>query len=322
MKVIQSPWIKLREDLNREDYDQINELQYRCTTFDSVALKLELDYKLSAAEQSSRQPNMKEINEFMYFDDKQLIGYIGICGFGGIGHPIEITGMVDPDYRRQGVFTSLHELVLAECRRRKTDSILLLCDKASEAGQGFLKTTGAVYKNSEYEMYLNENYQDPEESLFCGVSLQKAKNSDAYEVMRQNAIYFGDPIPVKEDDKDGQEEDYLKQESNSEEAILPEEEEKRGMTIYLAKQGDVTIGKVHLENNSEVRGIYGLGVLPEFRGNGLGRALLLRAVEQLRQEHKGKIMLQVATKNATALNLYLSCGFYETSTMDYYELKP
>ena len=35
-----------------------------------------------------------------------------------------------------------------------------------------------------------------------------------------------------------------------------------------------------------------------------------------------KIMLQVETQNAKALNLYKSCGFEETSTIDYYQLKP
>ena len=31
-------------------------------------------------------------------------------------------------------------------------------------------------------------------------------------------------------------------------------------------------------------------------------------------------MLQVATKNKSALNIYKSCGFEETSTMDYYKM--
>ncbi|MNJ04698.1 hypothetical protein D3C73_1655750 [compost metagenome] len=45
------------------------------------------------------------------------------------------------------------------------------------------------------------------------------------------------------------------------------------------------------------------------------------AVEKLIEANASSIMLQVATENANALHLYKSCGFIETSTMDYYELK-
>jgi ribosomal protein S18 acetylase RimI-like enzyme len=52
----------------------------------------------------------------------------------------------------------------------------------------------------------------------------------------------------------------------------------------------------------------------------LGRALLLEAIEKLKDANADKIMLQVEAKNAKALSLYKSCGFQETSVMDYYEL--
>ena len=102
---------------------------------------------------------------------------------------------------------------------------------------------------------------------------------------------------------------------------MPEEEEKRGMTIYLAELDQQVIGKVHLQLTADLGAIYGLGVLPEFRGKGYGRAILLMAIERLQEASAGEIMLQVEAENANALNLYKSCGFKETSTMDYYELK-
>lgn len=323
MKTIKAPWIKLAEYLNQEDYDLIGGLQKRCMEADKITLKLELDYKLAVASDSSKSAGVREINEFLYFDGDLLIGYIGICGFGGAGNPLEITGMVDPDYRKQGVFSQLHHLILAECSKRKAERVLLLCDKASPSGQSFIRKTGAIYKNSEYEMFLREDQPEPKEELFCGITLQKATNSDAYEVARQNSIYFGDLLPVTENSQTGDNNRISGEESlASEDILLPEEEEKRGMTIYLAKKDGVTIGKAHLETGSEVSGIYGLGVLPEYRGKGYGRALLLRSVEQMKKCGSRNIMLQVATKNEKALNLYLSCGFVGTSTMDYFDLIP
>ncbi|MBW8380902.1 MAG: GNAT family N-acetyltransferase [Youngiibacter sp.] len=297
--------IKLKSSLNHEDYVLIHALEQECIRQEQIALKLELDYKLEDAAQRSYESSTSDINEFMYFNGKQLVGYIGIMSFGG--RSLEMTGMVHPDYRQLGVFSKLHELVLAECKRRNTDSLLLLCDNKSTPGRKFLAKIGAAYRYSEYEMYLTEPSEISRE-LFQGVSLRKTANADAREVARQNAIYF----EVRRD-RESEEADY-------EHTILPEEEEKRGMTIYIAEKDGQIIGKVHLQLIHCIGGIYGLGILPEYRGRGLGRALLLEAIEKLKDANADKIMLQVEAKNAKALGLYKSCGFRETSVMDYYEL--
>lgn len=313
MAITETPWIKMAEHLNREDYERISALQTECVHADNISLKLELDYKLGIAEETNKRAGIKDINEFMYYAGDQLIGYIGICDFGG-GETLEITGMVHPDYRRQGVSTKLWELVLKECERRRPGSILILCDRKSFFGQSFIKKTGAIYEHSEYEMYLRHDYQEPEEKLLCGIALRKATNPDAHEIARMNDIFFAD----ERDTSDTQKERAI----TEEDIPLPEEEEKRGMTIYMAYKNDQLIGKVNLETSTETGGIYGLGILPEYRGKGFGRALLLLAVKKLKDENKKDIMLQVLTQNARALRLYQSAGFEETSIMDYYERKP
>ncbi|OAH63747.1 hypothetical protein AYJ66_17305 [Dietzia cinnamea] len=111
------------------------------------------------------------------------------------------------------------------------------------------------------------------------------------------------------------------EEIKSEDMILPEEEEKRGMTSYLVEKDGQIIGKVNLQLTSKLGAIFGLGVLPEHRRKGYGRALLLLAIEKLKEANAKEIMLQVAAENSNALKLYQSCGFEETSTMDYFELK-
>ena len=303
MKIIERPWIKLKETIDLEDYELINGLQGLCIREGQTALKLELGYKLGVSADNGRATSMQQLNEFMYFDGQLLIGYIGISSFGATGSPLEANGMVHPDYRRRGVFKKLSELVVAEWKQRRSGDMLLLSDRESHSGQAFIKGTGAQYKFSEYEMYYNNENLGPLPKQLCGIALRKAANTDAHEIAHQNAIYFG-----KEDG-------VLKS------MILPEEEEKRGMTIYLAEKDQQIIGKVNLHLTSRVGGIYGLGVLPLHRGKGFGRAILHMAVEKLKEANAGEVMLQVATDNSNALNLYKSCGFVETSTMDYYELK-
>jgi ribosomal protein S18 acetylase RimI-like enzyme len=299
VKKIHKPWIKLMENIDDEDYKIINELQELCLQTDQTALKLELDYKLGVSIDSSN--GVKEINEFLYFDGEVLIGYIGICSFGG---PWEVNGMVHPEYRRQGVFTKLYELVMAEWKRRDSGSMLLLSDRNSESGQKFIAGVGGEYKHSEYEMFLKKDAPVTTPDQLAGIVFRKATNADAREITRQNAIYFNDEEEISEDDM-----------------ILPEVEEKRGMTSYLVEKEGHIIGKVNLQLTSKLGAIFGLGVLPEHRRKGYGRSLLLLAIEKLKEAKSKEIMLQVAAENSNALNLYKSCGFEETSTMDYFELK-
>lgn len=308
MTQITKPAIKLMEYIGDAEYAAINELAAICSKYDGTALKLELDYKLALAKEKERTAGLADINELMYFDGEKLIGYIGIGCFGGSGSMPEINGMVHPDYRGQGVFTTMHQWTVLELRRRGKKTALLLCDGAKQAGKQFIQALGAKHEHSEYEMYVRH---EGEKKAVPPITLRKASNSDAKEIARQNAIYFGDEHSVSKDGEDAAPQRGM---------MMPEEEEKRGMTMYLAYADGEIAGKVHAQISGGIGGIYGLGVLPEFRGRGLGRAILVAGVEKLKEMGAIEIMLQVVTENANALHLYESCGFEVTSIMEYYEL--
>jgi len=210
--------------------------------------------------------------------------------------------MVYPDYRRLGIFKTLFDFVLEEWKKRKDKRLLLLCDRNSLPGQAFIQSLQSInYDHSEYEMFLRRS---PRKYVTQkGITLRKATNADAGEIAHQNTLYFG-----------GKEEENI---------LLPEEKASEGLFIYMAELDKAIVGKVHLEISSDgIGGIYGLGVLPEYRRKGYGREILSLAIEKLREEYKAKdIMLQVDVKNDKALDLYRSCGFEVTSVMDYYEFK-
>lgn len=288
-------FIKLKTNLSKNDVADIRELEERCHNFFPVTLKLELDYKTADLLETS-EPLM-ENNEFMYYDDSRLIGYLGIGSFGG--STPELNGMVDPEYRKKGIFKELMRLAADECRRRGMDNMLLLSDRKSASGQAFIKSMNTTFHHTEFEMYVFSPKMTVEPT---GVHLRKATNSDANEVARQNVIYFN-----------GSDEEHNK--------IMPETEEKRGMRIYIAEYDGNIVGKTHLQIIGDEGSIYGLGILPEYRGLGLGRKLLLESIRQLFEMNVSRIMLQVESENSNALNLYKSCGFEETSVMDYYKLE-
>lgn len=289
--------ITTHEYLTDQMVAQISALEKSCMDYDGTVLKLELDYKLACAREAKSITEDK--NEFLAWFGDRLVGFIGICSFGG--STMEVNGMVEPDFRKHGIFTSLFDKVKVEWLRRSSLPMLLLTDRKSLSGQAFVKKTGAIHEHSEYEMILDVNNHVMTLNSES-ISLRKASNEDANQIMVQNSIYFGDTM-----------------EHTS--LIMPEEEEKRGLTIYIAEVAHNIVGKVNLQKTGDLGAIYGLGILPEFRGRGLGRALLLKAVDVFKSDGFERVMLQVEAMNDTALSLYLSCGFEMTSTMDYYELK-
>lgn len=285
-------WIVLKKYFNDNDYKQIGELEKLCIANDKVNLKLELEYKLHT--HNDNESGVNDINEFLYYIDNELVGYIGIGSFGGnVG---EINGMVHPAWRRRGIFKKLIELTLEECKRRNFSKTLLLSDDKSVSGVEFIKAAGASYSFSEYRMRLKEKKVGAHNQV---ITLTKARNSHGEEIRRQNSTFFGGVDAG---------------------LILPEKDEENGYTTYIVELDCTAIGKIKVERENKSAFISGFGIVPEYRSKGFGKAALQRTIEMLWNEGILDISLDVASENSKALNLYKSCGFVEESTMNYYEI--
>lgn len=279
-------YIKLKENLDKNDYTDINNLANICFNYDKINLKLEIDYKLSRDDKNS--DNLNYINEFMLYDGNMLAGYAGIGSFGG--EALEVNGMVHPDYRKKGIFTRLFSLVKDEFYKRKSNEMLLLSDNNSTGGIAFIKSLNCEYHHSEYDMNLDMNVIH--EIKFDDLVFRKVVCDDINKIAKADFEFLN--------------------ESDIEELLLS--------PTYIIKKDDALIGKTRLEINDNIGGIYGLEVLPEYRGKGYGRELLLLSIKELKEKNVEIITLQVETSNKNALNLYKTCGFKENYTMDYYRI--
>jgi ribosomal protein S18 acetylase RimI-like enzyme len=286
-KKVDNYYIKLKETINENDFNEINDLKNTCAEHDNTQLKLEIEYKLSNSQKITK--NVNAINEFMFYDDDKLVGYAGICDFGG--DEIEVNGMVHPEYRRRGIFTRLFSLVKDEFNKRNSKAMLLLSDHNSAGGISFIKKITDEYHHSEYDMNLDMDAIHRES--FNNLVFRKAVKEDVAKIANESFEFFYDI------DIDG--------------TLLD--------STYVLEAGNALIGKVRLEIVEDTGGIYGLEVLPAYRGKGYGRELLIRSINKLKESKVNSINLQVETENINALNLYKSCGFKENYTMDYYILK-
>jgi predicted acetyltransferase len=283
--------ICLKQYISDKEYEEINQLQDLCYSQDKINLKLELDYKLNICR--NYQIGLKSINEFLYYVDDVLVGYLGISSFGhNIG---EINGMTHPHFRRKGIFKKLFQLSIAECQKRNFNKLLLLSDGKSNSGVEFVKDAKGIYEFAEYRMKLISKTSS---EIINSISLRKSNKLDRKEIGIQNAIFF-----------------YGSEEIES----FPEEEETQNEVTYMIELNKEIIGKIRIEYSDNSAFIYGFGILPNFRGKGYGKLALKQALNLINDKNIYDVELDVECKNNTALNLYKACGFKEQSVMNYYE---
>jgi ribosomal protein S18 acetylase RimI-like enzyme len=304
------------------------ELQEICFQKDHTNLKLEVDYKLHVGKTTTERTDNP--NEFLYYIDKTLVAYLGICCFGNnIG---EINGMTHPDFRRKGIFTELFKLTIKEALSRNYSKILLLSDAASTSGVKFIEHVGGKYNNSEYRMTKvmsgNPSSAQEEHTSYEGtkypIALKVARKRDQRELDKLNSIFFGDEDPIY-DSVENVESDRA-QKTISTDIVENKEDfspdaplEELNTTIYMVELENNVIGKINIEYTDHDAFIFGFGILPDFRGQGYGRATLQEALWLIAERNISSTGLDVVCTNSRALNLYKSLGFEEQSVMNYYQ---
>jgi ribosomal protein S18 acetylase RimI-like enzyme len=81
--------------------------------------------------------------------------------------------------------------------------------------------------------------------------------------------------------------------------------------FLVAVAGAELVGSVHVDESRHGFGEIGMAVAREWRGRGVGSALLTAAIEWARERGLHKLSLSVFAHNAAAIALYRKFGFVE-----------
>lgn len=217
--------------------------------------------------------------------DGELIGFVGVYRHGG--EP-EITGMIDPRRRRQGLATEA--LAVALPLASDSPTALLVVPRSSEGGRHLALSRGGVPDHAEYALVQHTGpAAGPEPD---GLRVRPAIEDDRAAVGRLLELGFGDPRGAG----------------------------KRLDGTLVAELDGRLIAGLTVDRTDDHAGVYGFVVEPDLRGRGLGRAVLGRVCLDLRADGVDEVHLEVEVANERALGLYTSLGFEPVTTEDYYRV--
>jgi len=254
-----------------------------------------LDFPFPVEEMQSQPGDRPGL--LLYYQDETLLGF----AYLQYGSELEVYGMVHPDYRRKGIGMALFQAAQVISRQIGAKRLLLVCDSASTAGRAFAEAVGGTYHFSEHQMKLDTNNIKRPPVWHPYLQFRRAESAEAPIIAHLIARSFGDP---EEEVADWVAADIL----------------KANQRFFLASLQAQPIGTLRTVSSGQQVDIAAFGVLPDYRGQGYGRQMLLSIVDLLLQEDWQRIGLDVETENDNALGLYQACGFYVTRTYDYYQI--
>ncbi|MEO7022231.1 MAG: GNAT family N-acetyltransferase [Ktedonobacteraceae bacterium] len=284
-----------KHTLTEQEMAEVEQLTALCTAHEHLLMRL--DYNLLV------ESTLPTNDLFLWYHDDQLVGYLLLDRYHS--DLKEVSCMVHPAFRRQGLSRQLLAAARQECLSRGIHRLLFACETSSISGQACVQAVGAGREFAEHRMVL-QTFQ-PRLQFDDRLLFREALHDDLDELALILAADFGDSN------------------ERARQHIL-HAWARPNQRFYIATYGgeDVgcaePVGTLRVEEMPQEMGIYGFFVRPEYRGRGHGRQILEEAIITIREHNSKLIMLEVDTNNLTALNLYRSLGFEIERTYEYYGL--
>ena len=275
--------------LTKNQLEEMERLVQLCSSYDKIDAALDVDESFKAPD---------EINSFLLYEDEVLLSFINF--FAPKASEAELSAFTHPDYRRQGLFTRLLLQAHDELAGRKIKDILFVCDKKSKDGQKVVAHLGAAYDFSEYSMRYASTYKIT--PLIPNLLIRASAPTDTGHLVELSLLSFSESVEDAEN--------YMQRIFSSD-----------NRTQHVAVIEGKIAGMVSTAIEGKKFYIHGLCVLPEYRGRGVGGALLdYKIAESLMHYPDFAIELEVETKNDRALSIYERAGFEVKACYDYFRL--
>jgi len=280
--------------LSKLRISQLRELEKKSMAVDQVSYAVFTDAEFNF---TSVEPAF-----FFAFEGSRMVGAVTLFLPGD--ESAEISALVDPEFRKKGVFKALLKQAKATIKRLKCRRILLVSTPGIPATEAVLKRLKFKLDSSEYKMLLRENTftatvanSGSRPGTAPAPALVPVTKKDVHELARMDAEFFDTDIEFS---------------TAWVENLLTDD----NVHMYMLRVGNTNVGSGFYSLAENSCSIFGIGILPEYRGQGYGRNLMTLL---LASAPKGlPVSLQVSSRNAIAFSLYQSLGFEITAQQDFY----
>jgi mycothiol synthase len=226
-----------------------------------------------------------------------------VTGFFDPHYPLLV---VAPDARRQRHGTALVERALVEARERGEAELELAPPLANSQAEAFASSLGFAYRSSLWQLRLTPEIDVPPPSFPDGYhtrAFRPGPDDEPYLTLI-HASFADHPTPMHISMESMQHAHARPGFDPTDIAVVPSPDDP-GRLVGFCRTHRVD------ESGEAVAEIGTLGVVPEYRGLGLGRELLRWGIQHLRGRGAGDIVLAVEGRNANALRLYERTGFVQ-----------
>jgi ribosomal protein S18 acetylase RimI-like enzyme len=234
--------------------------------------------------------------DFLCFIDDNLVGMLNVLFFA---ESVELTPLVDPAYRGQGIGKKLIIITLAKLQNYVVSNYSFICNVKAEQQIAKCKAKGGVYDHEEIEMFAPTKLMVASDKPLV---LERAQLSDVAILAKIHEESFEKPSAAQMELRFS--------------VTLKEPHRK----AYLAKtpEGQV-VGKLHVREDHHRIYLHDVGISPEFRRQGYGKALMINWLKEFANNYTLPIAVEVLGDNIAALDLYKKCGFHTINVYQFYK---
>ena len=283
--------------LSKKEYQEVVELLKKCEVHDGFELSGSLNLSMI------QKGDDNHLGLILAREENELVGFLGLFSFVD-PKKIELAGMIHPEYRNQGKFSSLLESAKEMTRAIDADEVLLVCPANSDAAIHLALKIEATYVYSEFTMEYKEKFHKKYDCL-QNMSIKRADLSEAAIVMKLLSEGF-DVAPTDENVK----------------SLIERNASNPGNELFLVHVNQSPIATITVSVEEESVYLSAFTITPDYRGKGYGRAILEKMVGDLKVRYPKKtIRLDVDVRNEGAIKLYENTGFKVIGGYEYYLAK-
>ena len=282
--------IQARNKLSQEELSEAKKLINCCQNYDGTYRDPYLSNMLNF------DPNMPAF--FLYYEKGELVGLLTVYADD---QDVEVTILVHPDHRRQGIARALYRSFEKETASYPIESVTFQTERAFlDRYPDFVSNWGLV-EDEETETWLGKDRRPYQLAKLSNLEVLLADRSYQEQISQLKFQAFSEEHESREIvDR------YVSEALKDPESRL----------YILLKDGQV-IGTCTIDLSTNTNYLYGLAIAELERGQGYGSYLAKSLVNQLIEQNDKEFQIAVEDSNVGAKRLYEKIGFVKQTQVVY-----